>query len=197
MLWGQVRGTIRLRAGLLVILALALTTTVSSAASIKGIAYKCPDRAGMCVWHMAVVSPPEGWAEDKEWTQRYRAFTIFRKGKKGKNDPLIYLRAHSGDKALSIEEYVSVAQERWKKRMTTSTIEPQPDLVRAGKPALKLYLYKNPSTPEQAFELTAFLKDVDDANPGETYFFQAVLVSPTLEGLEQARPAFLEMLGRL
>ncbi len=151
----------------------------------------------MCFWHKAVVAAPKGWTEDEAWTQRYRALTLFPNGRKTKNDPMMYVRAHHGDKELSIEQYVAVAQERWKKRVPDSTIEPQPDLVRAGKPTLKVFLYKNPSVPEQAFELTAFMKDVDQANPKETYFFQAVLVSPSMSELEKAKAAFYDLLGRL
>ena len=171
--------------------------SASLAAEIKGIAYPCPNTKETCFWHQAVVAIPKGWAADPAWTQRYRALTMFPNGNKGRDQPLIYLRAHSGDKDLDLEKYISVAQQRWQTNMPTSTIEPQADLVRPGKPTIKLFLYKNPTVPEQAFELTAFTKDVDAAHPEQTYFFQGVLVSPSMAQIQKAKPAFIELLGKL
>jgi hypothetical protein len=168
-----------------------------TAAEIKGHAFACPNTKEMCFWHQVVVAIPKGWTEDKAWTQRYRALTLFPKGNNSRDQPLIYVRAHSGDKDLDLDKYVSTAQQRWKASMPTSTMEPQADLVRAEKPTIRLFLYKNPSVPEQAFELTAFTKDVDAAHPDQTYFFQAVLVSPSMAQLDKAKPAFLELLGKL
>jgi hypothetical protein len=41
------------------------------------------------------------------------------------------------------------------------------------------------------------MKDVDDKNPNEHYFFQVVLSSPSMEELEKAKPAFYAVLGAL
>jgi hypothetical protein len=184
------------------LLALFAIGEASLAAEIKGNAYPCPtakdaNTKETCFWHQAVVAIPKGWTADAAWTQRYRALTMFPNGNKGRDQPLIYLRAHSGEKDLDLEKYISVAQQRWKASMPTSTIEPQADLVRPGKPTIKLFLYKNPSVPEQAFELTAFTKDVDKAHPEQTYFFQGVLVSPSMTQIQKAKPAFMELLGKL
>lgn len=180
--------------------AMALASTSTQSAELKGYIYKCPDSPTMCYWHKAVVAPPTGWMENEPWTQRHRALTLLPNGENRRDLPLIYVRAHHGDKEQDLASYISIAQERWKKRQPDSTIEPLPDLERAGKPTLKMFLYKNPSIPEQAFELTAFMKDnnsAPDTNPADMYFFQAVLISPSMTELEKARPAFLELLRRL
>lgn len=167
-------------------------------AELKGFVYPCAEK--MCFWHKAVFAPPKGWREDEAWTRRYKAAVLFPESGASRSDPMIYVRAHSGQRDLDIADYVRSAQERWKKELPDSTIEPQPDVVRPGKPTLKVFLYRNPSTPDQAFELTAFTKDNNTApntNPADMYFFQAVLIAPSMSALEKAKPAFLDLLGRL
>ena len=167
------------------------------AAELKGYVWPCKDKNGICWWHKAVVAPPKGWIEDEAWTKRYQAVVMFPNGEKDRTKPVMYVRAHSGATGLALDEYVRVAQERWKGRVPDSAIEPLADFTREAKPSFKVYLYKNPSQPEQAFELTAFMKDVDAAHPEQTYFFQVVLSSPSMDQLEKAKPAFYELLGRL
>ena len=96
-----------------------------------------------------------------------------------------------------MEDYIRVAQDRWKEKLEDSAIEVLPDLERKGKPAFKVFLCKNPAVADQAFELTAFTKDASAEHPEETYFFQAVLSSPSKEELERIKSAFYELLGNL
>jgi hypothetical protein len=175
----------------------AMSATGAVAAKLQGYMLLGADNKGMSWWHKAVVAPPKGWVEDEAWTQRYKAVVLFQNGDKSSTKPVMYVRAHSGDKDLDLQKYIAVAQERWSKKVPDSVIEPLADFERADKPGLKVFLYKNPSQPEQAFELTAFMKDVDDAHPQQTYFFQVVLASPTMQALEEAKPAFYELLGNL
>lgn len=169
----------------------------ASAAELQGYAWFCAETKQMCWWHKAIVDPPKGWAEDKAWTKRYQAVVMFPDGKNDRSKPVMYVRTHNGDKNLSLEEYISVAQERWKTKVTDSIIEPLPDFTREAKPSLKVYLYKNPSQQDQEFELTAFMKDVDVKHPEQTYFFQIVMSSSSIEEIEKAKPAFFDVLKRL
>ena len=172
--------------------------SAATGAELKGFVYPCEEK--MCFWHKAVFAPPKGWREDEAWTRRYKAAVLFPESGASRSDPMIYVRAHVGQRDLDIADYVRGAQERWKQERPDSTIEPQPDVVRPGKPTLKVFLYRNPSTPDQAFELTAFTKDNNTApntNPADMYFFQAVLIAPSMRALEKAKPAFLDILGRL
>jgi hypothetical protein len=167
------------------------------AASLKGFMWMCAEGNQLCYWHKAVVTPPKGWIEDETWSRRYKAMVMFLDGDKSKSKPLMYVRAHVGDKELDLDKYVSVAQEDWKHEVPDSTIEPLSDFERRDKPTFKVYLYRNPSQPDQAFELTAFTKDIDVANPQNTFFFQIVLSSPDMAQIEAAKPAFYDLLERL
>ena len=167
------------------------------AASLKGYATPCSEKKEICTWHKAVVAPPKGWSEDEAWTQRYRAMVMFPNGNRSKSKPVMYVRAHAGDPKLELGEYIGVAQQRWKQRVPDTTIEPLADVVRSGKPTLKVFLYRNPSQRDQAFELTAFAKDTDAEHPESTYFFQIVLSAPSMDALEKAKAAFYDVLARL
>jgi len=167
------------------------------AAEIKGYAVHCPEKKQICFWHKAVVAPPPGWIEDEDWTSRYQAMVLFENGDQSSDKPMMYLRAHAREKGLVLDKYVSAAQEHWQKAHPDCSIKPLADFERKDKPGFKVYLYKNPSQPEQAYELTAFTKDTDNVHPDQTYFFQAVLVSPSMDELERAKPAFYELLAKL
>jgi hypothetical protein len=169
----------------------------AAAAELKGYAWLCGEHNPICFWHKVVVTPPKGWIEDEAWTMRYRAVVLFENGDKSRKKPVMYLRTHNGDGALSLEKYIGVAQERWLKRLPDSSITPLADFERGGQPSFKVFLYKNPSQPDQAFELTAFMKGVDSAHPDQTYFFQIVLSSPSMEELERAKAAFYELLAKI
>lgn len=166
------------------------------ASELDGILVPCGTNA-MCPWVKTKAEPPKGWTEDKEWTERYQAVFFFEGGDQSESKPLIYVRTHLAEGEIGLDDYVKDAQAKWREQHDDSTIEPQPDVTRAGKPALKVFLYKNPSVPDQAFELTAFVKDTDPSHGNRAYFQQAVLVAPSQETLDAARPAFLELLGRL
>ncbi len=169
----------------------------AGAVEIHGYGWTCQEKNQICFWHKAMVSPPRGWIEDEAWTHRYQAMVMFENGDKRASKPVMYLRAHAGENTLALEDYIQVAQARWAKRSPGAEIEILQGFERPGKPLIKVYLYKNPSVADQAFELTAFMKDVDSAHPEQTYFLQAVLSTPDMKELERAKPAFYELLGKI
>lgn len=182
------------------LLAALATATSTPAAELKGFVYPCPEKQSLCYWHKVVVAPPKGWQENQSWSERYRSLVLFPNGQTSRSHPMLYIRAHHGDAEQSLEAYIKTAQDRWKQRLPDSTIEPRSDLERTGKPTIKLFLYRNPSVPDQPFELTAFMKDNNSAagaNPKDMYFFQGVLVAPSMQELDKATPAFLDVLRRL
>jgi hypothetical protein len=175
----------------------AAFSCADAAVHLKGYSRNCIEANELCVWHKAVVVPPKGWMEDEGWTARDQRLTLFENGDKSSAKPLMYLRVHRGDNALVLEDYIRVAQKRWQERLGTGPIEALPDFKRKGKPAFKVYLYKNPGIPDQAFELRAFTKDADADHPQDTYFFQAVLSSPSMEEIDRTKSAFYELLNNL
>jgi hypothetical protein len=166
------------------------------AAELKGLMAACEDNK-MCPWFKSAVKPPKGWIENEEWSNQYQALFLFLHGNTDASKPVIYVRSHTGNAAQSIEDYIAVAQQRWKAEDASNVIEAQDDLTRPDKPAIKVYLYSNPAVPDQPYELTAFMKDVDPHYPGSTFFFQIVLSSPSMNALTKAELAFYDLLQRL
>lgn len=179
----------------LIAIAIVAIVTPLKASELDGMMEMCDKK--MCPWFKTRATPPKGWIENPEWSLRYKAKVMFKDGDQSKNAPLMYVRSHPGDAALPLDDYIAVAQKRWKEELKTSSIEPQPDVVREGKPAFKVFLYKNPDVPEQALELTAFTKDTDSAHKNQTYFQQVVLVAPNKKVLGKAKAAFEALLRSL
>jgi hypothetical protein len=184
------------RSSFLLACLMLLLAAPAQAADLKAYMVPCED-SKMCPWFKSAVKPPKDWKEDKDWSDRYQALFLFLHGKNDKDLPIMYVRAHPGDAAQTIEDYISVAQDRWKAEDASNVIEEKDSVVRAGKPEIKVYLYSNPSVADQAFELTAFMKDKDPKHPGSTFFFQIVLSSPSMSELGKAEAAFHDLLERL
>jgi hypothetical protein len=179
----------------MVILSCAAACYVS-AAELKFYGVVCPEKQQICVWPKAVVTPPKGWIE-ADWSDRYKQLVLFENGDRSTDKPLIYLRTVFSGKNETLGKYIEAVEKSWKQMSRDSAIERLADFERKNKPAFKVFLYRNPSNPEQAFELTAFTQDVDAANPKRTYNFQAVLVSPDKKELERTKAAFYELLANL
>jgi hypothetical protein len=197
MITGYIRALVR-RSVLTLVLGSAAAFHVS-AAELKGYGAvgRCPEKQQICFWVKAVVTPPKGWIEDEDWGFRYRNLFLFENGDQSTNKPLMYLQAQPAGKDDTLEKYIENVEKSWKASNPDNTIERLADFERKNKPAFKVFLYRNPSNPEQAFELTAFTRDVDAANPERTYTFQAVLVSPDEKELERTKAAFYELLANL
>lgn len=168
----------------------------ASAARLQGHLEMCENQR-LCPWYEAQVMPPQGWVTDKEWTGRYKAVMMFPGGRKDKSTSLMYVRAHQGEPALTLEDYIKGAQQKWSQRNKDSKIEKVDDLAREGKPTISVYYYRNPSVADQGYELTAFMKDTSPDYKDATFFFQIVLSAPSKKELDKARPAFFELLKGL
>ncbi len=183
------------RSAAVVLALLAFPTAIGHAASIQGHIVDCGGK--LCPWFQATADAPKGWEADEKEGERHRVAIYF---PEGANDPakgdISGKTAHDWEKQ-PLEDFISGAQKEWLKENPTSTVERLEDLKREGKPTVQLYLYRNPSQPKQAFELTAFVKDKDDAHPAADYFFQAVLSAPSMQAIDDARPAFMDLLKRL
>jgi hypothetical protein len=149
-----------------------------------------------------VVMPPKGWIEAEDWSYRYKSLVLFENGDRSADKPMMYLQVEPAWKDETLEKFIENVEKKWKSGNRDSTIVRLADFERKNKPSFKVFLYRNPSNPEQAFELTAFTQDVDAArldarHPERIYDIQGVLVSPDKEGLERTKAAFYELLANL
>jgi hypothetical protein len=175
------------------IICAALLASSAAAASAAPIGRHMEECGGkLCPWFEATVVAPKGWRLDKAQTStnRIAIFTPTQAIEKS----LIYIKTTYDPAGQSLTDFVDTAQKRWLATDSLAGIEQLAEMKREGKPPILLYLYTNPSRPRQAFELTAFVKDMDPAQRDQYFFFQAVLLAPTKEAVEAAKSAFLELL---
>ncbi|MGE3247780.1 MAG: hypothetical protein AB7F96_09525 [Beijerinckiaceae bacterium] len=187
----------RLTGGAFVALFVAMAALAGAgvrAAEVKPQYYIRGNQTG--VWYKSSVKLPKGWVENTAWSQRYERVVLFENGDNSSAKPFMYVRVHPGPE-IALETYIRTAQQRWLARLKDTTIEQLPDVANAGASPIKLYLYRNPSAPSQAFELTAFMKDAAGRHGGKPMFFQIVLAAPTQSELDRARPALMELLRNL
>lgn len=170
-------------------------SAAADAGQIKRFVEPCQD--GMCPWFLAVVTPPAGWSEDEEATQTNHVAMLTRDGHVTARDAIMYVLTGYDWHKLSLDEYIKGSEDGWLEKVKDAKIDDLGELKRDGKPAFRIRLYHNPSQPKQAFELTAFTKDVDPQHTDQSFFFQVVLTGPSMKSLEIAKPAFYEILKGL
>jgi hypothetical protein len=124
----------------------------------------------MCPWFEAVVTPPKGWTASKNETHINRVALMFPGAKVDYSGAVMYVKTTFDGDNQPLAGFIAAAQSRWKASHADFTAEKLADFKRAGKPDCTVYLYKNPSMPQQAFELTAFVKDADPAQKDQNCF---------------------------
>lgn len=174
---------------------LAVSAAPGHATRIQGHLVDCGGK--MCPWFQAIVDAPKGWGLDKDESLRHRVAIYFPEGPDDPAKGVMYIKAAREWEKQPLDGFIAGAQEEWLKVNPTSKVERLEDVRRDGKPAIQLYLYRNPSQPRQAFELTAFVKISDNSYQEANYFLQAVLSAPSMQAIDAARPAFMELLQRL
>lgn len=170
----------------------------SRAGEFKRFLVQCPEKPNTyCPWFQAVVAPPTGWSIDEEDSSAGHVTMLTRDGHVTPKDAIMYILTGYDWHKQSLDEYVKASQEGWHGKVKNATVERLDDLKRDGKPTFQVYLYRNPANPKQAFELTAFTKDMDPANKDQSFFFQVVLTASSMEAITVGRPAFYDVLGKL
>src|SRR5271166_213582 len=149
----MISGYIRALARLSVLMSILSLTAAfhTNAAELKGYAIPCPETHQICFWLKPVVVPPKGWIEDEDWSFRYQALFLFENGDHGTDKPVMYLHTRGPRKGETLEQFIEEHQTDWRESQKNRTIEKLADFERKNKPSFKVFLYRNPGNPEQAF----------------------------------------------
>lgn len=175
---------------------LALSAPLARAANIERFLTMCENKQ-LCPWFLAVVKVPKGWRLLKEESKESKVQMLLPKGEPNPEQPLIYIKARHDPDNQDVEDFATRSQKLWLEKLPDSTVERLADFEREAKPKFLVYMYRNPSQPSQAFELTAFTRDSDSEHPEEHYVFQAVLTASSMQAVEEAKAAFFEVLQSL
>ena len=167
-----------------------------ASAEIQKLMQMCPGQK-LCPWFKAVVSPPPGWVEDKEFgTSRFVTALFPDKGELGPKDPLIYVQVSWHRDRQTLEENIADNQRLWRKSEPRVKITPLPDVARGdGKTAFKVFLYENPTHPKQAFETIAFA--LEPQPDGNHYIITVVDTASNRHAIDASRDAYRAILRQL
>ena len=119
----------------------------ASAAELKGYAVPCPEKHQICFWGKPAVTPPKGWIEDEDWSNRYHALFLFENGDNSTDKPVMYIHAEAPRKGDTLEQFIEAGQKDWKARQKDRSIEKLADFERKNKPSFKVFLYRESFNP--------------------------------------------------
>ena len=176
--------------------ALAAPAPGGAAAEIKKNMTTCPGQK-LCAWFQSTVTPPAGWIEDQEAGERNRVTMLTPdKPELAASDPLIYVQTSYQSGAETLDAIIAGNQALWRKSEPKGSITPAGAAPRAeGKEPFKLFLYENPTRPQQAFE--AIGSAFETLPNGERYFLTVVDTAASKAALEQSKDAFLAVMKGL
>lgn len=140
-------------------------------------------------------TPPKGWIEDKDATKKFGLPMYVAAGKTFDNAPTVtYIRvSYNPEHKQSLESFIDTAHERWMKSATDSKIDKIASQPRAdGRSDFQIYSFKNPSSPQQAFELMAYGEDED--KDGNWFFLMIALSAKSQKAIDGAEALYRQAL---
>lgn len=149
----------------------------------------------ICPFFRASVTAPEGWVEDKEATDYFKAVFFLPKGVSFDDAPAkIYAVARYNREKKPISTFLPDSIKDWKSRAKDAKVTRLDDLPRAGKPAFIRHQFEAPKLKEQGFELQAVTIDNDKDN---NEFVVTITVSAnSRDALKNAEPAYRALLEK-
>jgi hypothetical protein len=165
-------------------ISLALLPT-PAAAEVKKFMQVC-DGQRLCPFYRLVLTPPKDWVVEETASKQYNMQMLVPRGRTFGNAPaVIYVKVSLRDKDQSLEEFVRVSQERWRRSVPDTKIDKQPDIERAnGQPAYLSFRYENPSRSQQAFEAVSFAHDKD--SDGNEFTLMVVVTGSKKDAIDKA-----------
>lgn len=149
----------------------------------------------LCPFFRASVIVPDGWVENDEATDYFKAVFLLPKNVEFDDAPAkIYAIArYNRDKKLA-GTFIPAAIKDWKGRAKDAKITKLDDLLRAGKTPFMRHQFEARSLKEQGYELQAVTSDSD--KDGNEYVITITLSANSPAALKAAEPAYLAILGK-
>jgi len=156
----------------------------------------CPGQK-LCAWFQSTVTPPKGWVEDKgAGEQNHVTILLPDKDDVDFNDPMIYVQTSYEPGPDTLEAIIAVNQAQWRKQEPKGSMTPIGTAPRAnGAAPFKLFLYRNPDQPKQAFETIAY--GFTTLPNGERYFLTVVDTAADKAAIDKSNDDFLALLKGL
>lgn len=149
----------------------------------------------LCPFFRASITAPDGWVEDKEATNYFKAVFMLPNGKSFDDAPAkIYAVAVFNRDKKPIDVFLPDMMRDWKSRAKNVKITRLDDLPRDGKPAFIRHQFEAPRLKEQGFELQAVTTDGD--KDGNEFIVTITVSANSREALKKAEPAYRTILEK-
>jgi hypothetical protein len=168
----------------------------SASAEIRKLMTVCGGQK-LCPWFQAAVAPPKGWIVDKaQGEQHFVTMLVPDKKDIGEDDPLIYVQTSYHRDQQTLDANIKMNQDLWRKSEPDVRITPLGTVARgAGKAPFQIFLYENPTHPQQAFEKMAFT--IEPQPDGSHYMLTVVDTAGNRKAIDDSSEAFQAVLGGL
>lgn len=170
-----------------------LAFAASAQAEVQKFMQQCDGK--LCPFFRAMVTSPDGWSENKEATDYFKAVMLLPKGQDFERAPAkIYAVARYNPKKQPIGDFLPESIKDWKSRAKDAKIERLADLPRNGKPAFMRHRFEARSLTEQGYELQAVTTDTD--KDGNAYIITITLSANTAAAFKAAEAAYQAILDK-
>jgi hypothetical protein len=186
----------RLGSAFAIAMTMAALSAAPASAEVRKMMSACPDQK-LCAWLKADVAPPKGWVEDKEYgAQNLVTILTPDQPERGPAGSIIYVQAGLRKPPQTLDEIIRNNQDIWRKSEPKVRITALETVARAGgKEPFKVFLYENPTRPQQAFEKIAF--SVDRQPNGDIYVFTVVDSAASRKAIDESSSAYQAILAGL
>jgi len=149
----------------------------------------------LCAFFGASITIPEGWVEDKEATDYFKAQMLLPKGLPFDKAPAkIYAVVRYNPKKQPIADFLPETLADWHSRSKKAKVDRLDDLARPGKPAFTRHRFEADDLPEQGYELQAVTTDSD--KDGNDFIVTITLSANSKAAMTAAEAAFFAILQK-
>jgi hypothetical protein len=149
----------------------------------------------LCASYQLALTPPDGWAIDKQASRQNRIQVMVPNGTSfATADPLIYVEVfYHRDKQQTLADFARVSNARWVTANAKAKISELAPVERSdGKPPFIRFTFDNPDKAQQAYEIGAF--GIDSDKDGNEFVLDVVISGSSKEALERADAAYMSLL---
>jgi hypothetical protein len=178
---------------LIAALVLGLSAAIPAKAEIEKFMRQCDGK--LCASFRASITIPDGWVEDKEASDYFKAQMLLPKGLDFDKAPAkIYALVRYNQARQPITDFLPDSIKDWKSRAKDAKIDSLDDIVREGKPPFVRHSFEARSLKEQGYELQAVTTDGD--KDGNQFIVTITLSANSKAALKAAEPAYLAILNK-
>lgn len=172
---------------------MGLLATAPAKAEIEKFMRQCDGK--LCASFRASITIPDGWVEDKDASNYFKAQMLLPKGLDFERAPAkIYAVVRYNRDKQSVSDFLPDSIKDWKSRAKDAKISKLDDLARGGKPPFLRHAFEAHSLKEQGYELQAITSDGD--KDGNQFVVTFMLSANSKAALKDAEPAFLAILSK-